>query len=56
MKVDKYEYYWDFRKALTKGNLSQDEIFGKFLTYGELMSNVKPTGDVELNVMWENFS
>ena len=37
-------------------NLSQDEIFGKFLTYGELMSDVKPTGDVELNVMWENFS
>lgn len=56
LHVDKYEYYWDFRKALTKGNLSQDEIFGKFLTYGELMSNVKPTGDVELNVMWENFS
>lgn len=56
LHVDKYEHYWDFRKALTKGNLSQDEIFGKFLTYGELMSNVKPTGDVELNVMWENFS
>ena len=56
LHVDRYEYYWDFRKALTKGNLSQDEIFGKFLTYGELMSNVKPTGDVELNVMWENFS
>ena len=53
LHVDKYEHYWDFRKALTKGNLSQDEIFGKFLTYGELMSNVKPTGDVELNVMWE---
>lgn len=56
LHVDKYEHYWDFRKDLTKGNLSQDEIFGKFLTYGELMSNVKPTGDVELNVMWENFS
>ena len=56
LHVDKYVHYWDFRKALTKGNLSQDEIFGKFLTYGELMSNVKPTGDVELNVMWENFS
>lgn len=54
--VDKYEHYWDFRQALVNGNLSQDEIFGKFLTYGELMSNVKPTGDVELNVMWENYS
>ena len=55
--VDKYENYWDFREALRKDEIpSQDEIFGKFLTYGQLMSNVEPTGDAELNVIWDNYS
>lgn len=53
--VDHYENKHKFKLALDKGELSQDELFGKFMNYSQLMANIPPSQDANINIMWWNF-
>lgn len=53
--VDHYENKHKFKLALDKGELSQDELFGKFMNYSQLMANIPPSQDANISIMWWNF-
>ena len=53
--VDHYENKYKFKLALDKGELSQDELFGKFMNYSQLMANIPPSQDANIDIMWWNF-
>lgn len=53
--VDHYENKHKFKLALDKGELSQDELFGKFMNYSQLMANIPPSQDANIDIMWWNF-
>lgn len=53
--VDHYENEHKFKSALDKGELSQDELFGKFMNYSQLMANIPPSQDANIDIMWWNF-
>ena len=53
--VDHYENKYKFKSALDKGELSQDELFGKFMNYSQLMANIPPSQDANIDIMWWNF-
>ena len=53
--VDHYENKYKFKSALDKGELSQDELFGKFMNYSQLMTNIPPSQDANIDIMWWNF-
>ena len=53
--VDHYENEYKFKSALDKGELSQDELFGKFMNYSQLMANIPPSQDANIDIMWWNF-
>lgn len=53
--VDHYESEYQFKVALNKEELSQDELFGKFMNYSQLMANIPPSQDAEVNIMWWNY-
>ena len=53
--VDHYENKHKFKLALDKGELSQDELFGKFMNYSQLMANIPPLQDANIDIMWWNF-
>lgn len=53
--VDHYENKHKFKSALDKGELSQDELFGKFMNYSQLMANIPPSQDANIDIMWWNF-
>ena len=53
--VDHYESEHKFKSALDKGELSQDELFGKFMNYSQLMANIPPSQDANIDIMWWNF-
>lgn len=53
--VDHYENKYKFKLALDKGELSQDELFGKFMNYSQLMANIPPSQDANISIMWWNF-
>ena len=53
--VDHYENKYKFKSALDKGALSQDELFGKFMNYSQLMANIPPSQDANIDIMWWNF-
>ena len=53
--VDHYENEHKFKSALDKGELSQDEFFGKFMNYSQLMANIPPSQDANIDIMWWNF-
>ena len=53
--VDHYESEHKFKLALDKGELSQDELFGKFMNYSQLMANIPPSQDANIDIMWWNF-
>lgn len=53
--VDHYENKHKFNLALDKGELSQDELFGKFMNYSQLMANIPPSQDANIDIMWWNF-
>lgn len=53
--VDHYENKHKFKLALDRGELSQDELFGKFMNYSQLMANIPPSQDANIDIMWWNF-
>ena len=55
LHVDHYESEHKFKSALDKGELSQDELFGKFMNYSQLMANIPPSQDANIDIMWWNF-
>ena len=53
--VDHYENKHKFKLALDKGELSQDELFGNFMNYSQLMANIHPSQDANIDIMWWKF-
>ena len=53
--VDHFNNQYSFRVALERGEISQDELFGKFLTYGQLMCYIPPTSDGNVDITWWNY-
>ncbi len=53
--VDHYENEYKFKSALDKGELSQDELFGKFMNYSQLMTYIPPSQDANVDIMWWNY-
>ena len=54
-RVDHYDNQYQWRSALSEGKLSQDELFGKFLNYSQLMAYIPPMGDGNVDITWWNY-
>lgn len=51
---DKYDSIYKFLGAIESYELSTDAIFGKFMTYKQMMACCEPTSDMKLDVTWWN--
>ena len=55
LHVDHYESQYAFRAALGNNELSQDELFGKFMNYSQLMCYIPPSRDENVDILWWNY-
>ena len=53
--VDKYEHEYEFRAAIEKSEISQDELFGLFMTYGQVMAHAEISTDMKVDITWWNY-
>lgn len=54
MHVDKYKHDYQFRDAIEKYEVSRDEIFGLFMTYGQVMAHAEIAQDMKFDITWWN--